>query len=126
MFDKSPFEVPLPLRELAEKNVEQARAALDQFAAMAKQAQDSLLKSHGGDMNVAMKPVDPVQVKAMWYAQKNVEAGFRLAADLAQARDVQEFVEIQTLYAQTQALTLTQQSLDLARLGKDAAARPPT
>jgi hypothetical protein len=124
MFDKSPFEIPLPLREMAEKNVEQARAALDQFAAMAKQAQDALLKTQGdstkGGMRDFMKPADSVQAKAMWYAQKNVEAGFRLAADLAQARDVQEFVEIQTLYAQTQALTLTQQSLDLARMAKEA------
>jgi hypothetical protein len=112
MFDKSPFEIPLPLREMAEKNVEQARAALDQFAAMASD-------STKGGMRDFMKPADSVQAKAMWYAQKNVEAGFRLAADLAQARDVQEFVEIQTLYAQTQALTLTQQSLDLARLAKD-------
>ena len=51
---------------------------------------------------------------------QNIDAGFRLAADLAQARDVKEYTEIQTRYAQTQAFTFHQQANDLGRLVSEA------
>lgn len=117
MADKTPFEIPEPMRELAEKNVEQARQAYNQFMDMAKQAQDMMAKSSGA---VAQSAQD-VQGKAMGYAQKNLEAGFSFASDLARARDVKEAVEIQARYAQEQMRTYTEQAQELGRLMSDAA-----
>ena len=57
----------------------------------------------------------------MRYAEQNVEASFRLAADLAHARDLQEYAEIQARYAQTQVFTFTQQAQDLGRLVAEVA-----
>jgi hypothetical protein len=117
MIDKPSMEIPTQVRELAEKNVEQTRAAYDQFLAMARQSQDLVMNAKGDAKNSALD----VQAKAMRYNEQNVEAGFRFAADLARARDMTEYAQIQTLYAQTQALTLNQQTLDLARLVAEAA-----
>lgn len=115
MFEKPtipPVEIPQPVREMAEKNVEQTRAAYHQFLALARQAQDLMLKSSGESNKSALD----VQGKAMRYAEQNVDASFRLAADLAQARDLQEYAEIQARYAQTQVQTFAQQAQDLGRM----------
>lgn len=117
MFDKPSMEIPPQIKEMAEKNVEQTRTALSQFFQMAKQAQELMAKSQGDGMKQALD----VQSKALRYAEQNVEAGFRLTADLAQARDVKEYTDIQTRYAQTQALTFGQQAQDLGRLVTEAA-----
>lgn len=117
MFDKPSIEIPAAVRELAEKNVEQTRAAYSQFLTMARQAQDLMTQSPPAETKTAAE----VQSKAMRYAEQNVEASFRFASDLAHARDMQEYAEVQTRYAQTQVLTFAQQTQDLGRLVAEAA-----
>lgn len=117
MFEKPTMEIPQQVRDIAEKNVEQTRAAYQQFQTLARQAQD-LLKKSSGDTN---KSALDVQGKATRYAEQNVEASFRFASDLAQARDLQEYAEIQTRYAQTQVLAFAQQAQDLSRMVAEVA-----
>ena len=120
MFDKPSLEIPPQIREMAEKNAAQTRDAMSQFIAMAKQAQEVMMKLQSDTMT----PMDTrpafVQAKALRYAQQNMDAGLRLATELAEAHDVQEYAEIQTRYAQTQALTFHQQAQTLARLVAEA------
>lgn len=111
------MEIPPQVREIAERNVEQTRTAYHQFLTMARQAQDLASKSQG---DTKMDALD-VQTKALRYAEQNIEAGFRLAADLAHARDLREYAEIQARYAQSQAVTFAQQAQDLGRLADEAA-----
>ena len=47
MSDKPQFEFPEAVRELAERNVEQARSAYNQFIDMARKVQDTLSASQG-------------------------------------------------------------------------------
>lgn len=117
MFDKPATEIPAAVREMAEKNVEQTRAAYLEFQKLARQSQELMAKSQGS----SNQSVADVQTKAARYVEQNVEASFRLAGDLAQARDLQEYSEIQTRYAQTQVLTFQQQAKDLGRLVAEAA-----
>ena len=117
MSDKPTIEIPAAVRELAENNVEQTRAAYSQFLTMARQAQDLMTKSPAAETKSAVD----IQSKAMRYAEQNVEASFRFASDLAHARDMQEYAEVQTRYAQTQVLTFAQQTQDLGRLVAEAA-----
>jgi hypothetical protein len=51
-------------------------------------------------------------------AERSVE---QARGDLARARDLREFLEIQQRYAQKQAMTYTQQAQELGRLMADAA-----
>jgi phasin len=117
MTDKPAMEIPAAMREMAERNVEQARAAYTQFMDMARQAQDMVSKSSDAVTTSAKE----VQARALRYAQENMDASFSFASDLARARDLKEFLEIQQRYAQKQAMTYTQQAQELGRLMADAA-----
>ena len=117
MTDKPTMEIPAAMREMAERNVEQARSAYTQFMDMARQAQDMVAKSSDAMATSAKE----VQARALRYAQENMDSSFAFASDLARARDLQEFLQIQQRYAQKQAMTYTQQAQELGRLMADAA-----
>jgi len=117
MTDKPAMEIPAAMREMAERSVEQARSAYVQFMEMARQAQDMVSKSSDAVASSARE----VQARALRYAQENMDSSFTFASDLARARDLREFLEIQQRYAQKQAMTYTQQAQELGRLMADAA-----
>lgn len=117
MYDKPGFEIPEAVRDMAQKNVEQARSAYKQFIDMAQQAQDMAAKSQGQMVEQALG----VQTKALKYAESNVEAGFRFASELAKAKDLQEYVEIQTRHAQQQMKSFQDQAAELGKLMSEAA-----
>jgi phasin len=117
MAETPPFEIPPQMRELAEKNVAQARQAYGQFMDMARKAQDMMVRSSGAMADSARE----AQGKALRYAQDNLDASFDFAADLARARDLKEAMEVQSRYAQRQMRTYAEQAQDLGRLMADAA-----
>jgi phasin len=112
MNDKSAMEIPAAVRELAERNVEQARAAYTKFMDMARQAQDMVSKSSDAVATSARE----VHARALRYAQENMESTFTFAGDLAKSRDFKEFMQIQQRYAQKQIATFTQQAQELSNL----------
>ena len=119
MYETPHFEIPEAVREIAERNVEQARSAYTQFMDMTRQAQDLVVKSQGA---MAASARD-IQARAMRYAEQNIDDSFRFASDLARARDLKEYVEIQTKYAQQQMQAYASQAQDLGRMMADAAAK---
>jgi phasin len=119
MYDKPQMEIPEPLRQIAERNVEQVRSAYSQFMDMARQAQAMVAKSSGVVAESALE----IQTKALRYAEQNMESGFQLASELAKARDLKEYMDIQSRYAQRQMQAYAQQAQDLGRMMADAAQR---
>lgn len=117
MFEKPTMEIPDAVREMAERNVEQTRAAYNKFMEMARQAQSMATQSQGAMAVGALE----IQQRAMRFTEQNIDANFNLAADLARARDLREFIEIQTRHAQQQMQTYTQQAQELGRMMADAA-----
>ena len=117
MNDKPQMEIPEAVRELAEKNVEQARSAYTQFMDMARQAQQMVQQSQGAVTQTALE----IQSKALKFAEQNIDEGFTFASDLARARDLKEYLEIQTRYAQKQMQAYAQQAQDLGRMMAEAA-----
>jgi phasin len=111
------MDIPEPVRQMAERNVEQSRAAYTQFSDMAKRAQEMVTKSSGTMTQTAID----IQSKAMRFAEQNVEAGFTLASELAKARDMKEYFEIQTKHAQRQMQAYANQAQELGRIMTDAA-----
>lgn len=111
------FEIPEAVRDIAEQNVEQARSAYAQFMDMTRQAQDMVTRSQGALAANAMQ----IQSRAMQYAQENIDESFRFASDLARARDLNEYVEIQTKYAQKQMKAYADQAQELGQLMAKAA-----
>ena len=117
MADNPPFEIPPQLRELAEKNIEQARAAYGQFMDFLTQAMDALSKAPSKAMTSGFRAV---QERAIVFAKENAEGSFALASELARAKDVQEVLTLQSRYVQAQIQSYAFQSQALGRLIADA------
>jgi phasin len=117
MYDKPQFEIPEAVRELAERNVDQARSAYNQFMEMARRVQETLSKSQGAVASGAME----LQSRVAKIAEDNMEASFKFASDLARARDLKEYLEIQQRFAQKQMQTYAQQAQELGKLLSEAA-----
>lgn len=117
MVQNQPFEMPQQLRELAEKNVEQARATYAQFMDAMTQAM-SVWST--GPSNVMTSGFKDVQELAIRFAKENAEAGFALAGELANAKDIQGVITLQSRYAQTQLQSYARQAQELGRLMAEA------
>jgi hypothetical protein len=117
MAETPSFEIPPELREMAEKNVEQARAAYGQFMDFLTQAMGAWSKSPGG---AEMGGFSAVQERAIGFAKENAERSFALASELARAKDVQEVLTLQSRYAQTLMQTFGIQAQQLSWLMADA------
>src|SRR5947207_5301373 len=86
MAQTPPFEIPQQLRELAERNVEQARTAYGQF--MDAMVQATGMWSMAMPANAMTSGFKTVQDRAVRFAKQNAEAGFALASELANAKDI--------------------------------------
>ena len=118
MAQNTNFEIPQQFRELAERNVEQARTAYAQFMdAMSKAAGMWMTAMPANDMTTGFKAF---QERAIRFAKQNAEAGFALASELASARDFQDVIAIQSRYAQTQMQAYALQAQELGRLMAEA------
>ena len=119
MAQTPPFEIPQQLRELAERNVEQARNAYGQFM-------DAMVKATGmwmGAMpaNEMTSGFKVVQDRAVRFAKQNAEACFSLASELTNAKDIPDVLAIQSRFAQTQMQSYALQAQELGRLMTEAA-----
>lgn len=119
MAQTPPFEIPQQLRELAERNVEQARAAYGQF--MDAMVQATGMWSMAMPANSMTSGFKIVQERAVRFAKQNAEAGFALASELANAKDISDVLAIQSRYAQTQMQAYALQAQELGRLMAEAA-----
>jgi phasin len=119
MAQNQPFEIPQQLRELAERNVEQARAAYGQFMdAMAQATGRWMAAMPSNEMTSGFKVV---QEQAIQFANQNAEACLALTSELANAKDIQDVLAIQSRFAQTQMQAYALQAQELGRLMAEAA-----
>ena len=115
---QNPFAMPKELRELTEKNIEQAQAAFGQFSDAMSQAMT--MWTNAMPANDMTSGYALVQERAMYYAKQNAEAGLALANEIAKARDIQEILSLQTSFAQKQMQSYAQQTQELGRLMTEA------
>ena len=119
MAENQHFEIPQQLRELTEKNVEQARAVYGQFMDAMTQAMGMWFNAMPS--NEMTSRFEAVQKKAIRFAKQNAESGFQLASELANAKDIQDVLALQSRYAQTQMQNYALQAQELGRLMAEAA-----
>jgi phasin len=113
------FEIPQQTRDLADKNVEQARAAYGQFMGAMTQAVDMWSKAMPA--NQMTSGFKTVQERATSFAKQNADAGFGLASELAKAKDIQEVLALQSRHAQAQMQAYARQAQELGQLMAQAA-----
>ena len=114
------FEISQQMRDLTEKNIEQARAMCSQFMDAMTQAMSMWSKAMPSN---GMTPGFNVIDRATKFAKQNVDAPFSLASDLAKAKDIPEALTLQSRFAQTQMQVYASQAQELGRLMGEAVQR---
>lgn len=115
---QNPFEMPKAIRELAEKNVEQAQVAVRQFSDAMSQALGMWTKAL--PVNQATVGFQAVQDRAVDFAKHNADAALRLAGELAKAKSAQDILSLQGQFAQAQMQACAMQTQELGRLMMEA------
>ena len=113
MAENKPFEIPPQVRELAEKNIDQARKFYDQWMEGISQVMNMWSSTPAGEM---VPGFDGLRERAIKFAKDNAEAAFAQAEKLAQAKDVQDLMTLQSHYAQAQMRSYATQAQELGRL----------
>jgi len=108
-----PFEIPQELRRLAEENVERARQLYLQFMAGVGQAMATWSSASSDAIAPGFREV---QERAVKLANENADAAFKLAKDVAQAKDLQDLLSLQTRYVQSQMKWYADQTQEFGRL----------
>lgn len=117
MAENNPFEISPQIRELAEKNVEQVRQFYEQWMQGVTKAMSMWSAMPAGQ---AAPGFDGLQNRAVQFAKDNAEAAFALAQELAQAKDLQHLMTLQSQYAQAQMKAFTAQTQELGHLLTEA------
>ena len=107
------FEVPKELRHLADENVERARQLYVQFMDWVGQAMATWSSASSG---IIVPGLHEVQERAVKLANENADAAFKLAKDVAQAKDLHELIDLQTRYVQSQMKWYAEQTQEFGRL----------
>ncbi|MBS4083584.1 MAG: phasin [Rhizobiales bacterium] len=107
MFGKVPgLEIPPEMRAFAEKSVEQAKTAFDNYMDQATKAMGAV----ESQSDAATSGVRDVGRQAIGFAEENVAAAFAFAEKLVRARDPQEIMQLQTEFAKETMQKLSEQS----------------
>jgi len=109
------FEIPEQIRTFAEKSVEQAKKAVDDFLSATHQA---VAKVEASSTTVQSGALD-LNKKVLSLAEDNIAAVFEHAQKLIQAKDPQEILKLQGDYLKAQAASFGEQ---VRQIG-DAAAK---
>src|SRR5215467_1804515 len=105
----SSFEIPPEMRRLAETSVAQAKQAFDGFINAAQQSVSRVETQTAA----AQAGATDMSRKAMAFASQNMAASFAFAQRLAQARDVEEVMRLQSDFLRSQMQTFAEQAREL-------------
>ena len=108
--DKTGFEVPDQMRDFAEKSVDQARKAFDDFMGATHKAVTNVEDSAGAIQAGAAD----VNKKALGYAEEHVNAAFKFAQELVKANNVEDMMKLQQDYLRSQMETLGEQAREFS------------
>ena len=107
VFGKVPgLEVPQEMRAFAEKSVEQAKSAFDNYMNQATKAMTAVETQ----TDAATSGARDVGRQALGFAEENVAAAFAFAEKLVRARDPQEIMQLQSDFAKETMQKLADQS----------------
>jgi phasin len=118
MFGRVPgFEIPQEMRAFAEKSVEQAKSAFDNYVSQASKAMSAV----EGQTDAVTSGARDVGRQALGFAEENVAAAFAFAEKLVRARDPQEIMQLQSEFAKETMQKLTEQSKAMSEQVQTAA-----
>ena len=104
------FDVPNEMRAVAERSVQQAKLAFDNYLHATQEAV-SMIEERATANQVGAQDISK---KAMTFAERNVISAFEFAQRIVQAKDVQDLVRILTEFLQSQMQIFSEQLRDLS------------
>jgi phasin len=114
----SNFEIPDTMRDFAEKSVEHARKAFDDFLGAAHKAVDTFESS----AQQAQQNARTMGEEAISFAEENMTASFEFAQRLVRAKNVDELMKIQQDFVERQMAVLGEHAGKIGAAGAAAAA----
>lgn len=114
--NQSGYEIPVEMRDFAEKSVDQARKAIDGFMGAAHKTVDTF---EGSATTVQSGAKDATR-KTLSYAEQNITAAFDLAQRLVRAKDVQEAMQIQAEFVKVQFEAMQKQMKEFGSMAQSA------
>src|SRR5674476_374739 len=102
------FEIPAEMRAFAEKSVEQAKQAFDNFISAAQHA----VSTAENQATTARSGAKEIGEMAIGFTQRNVDSSFEFAEKLVRAKDAQELTALHTDYVKSQIAALSDQAKD--------------
>lgn len=103
------YDIPLEMREFADKSVEQARKAFDGFVGAAQRTV-AAMDDHGGTVRA---DVQDIGRKTIAFAESNVAASFAFAQQLVRATDMGEVMRLQAEFVRNQMKAMQAQAREL-------------
>jgi phasin len=117
------FEIPEKMREMADKSVENAKKAFEQFL---DATQKAVATAEGSARSMRESAAD-VNRQALAFIEDNVAASFDFAQRLVQARTVEEMAALQQEFVKRQMTAATEQGQQLGQMmGKAASGATKT
>ena len=104
-----PIEIPKEMRAVAEQSVEQTKLAFDNYIHAAQEAVSTFEQW----VKASQVGAQGITKKAMSFAECNVLSAFEFAQKIVQAKDIQEFIRMQTEFVQSQIQVLSEQVKEL-------------
>lgn len=109
---RTPFEIPDQMRQTADKSVEQAKKAIEQFL---EASQKALADAEGAARSMREGAAD-VNRQAMAFVEENIGASFEFAQKLVRANTVEEIAALQQDFIKRQMATMTEQGKNLGEM----------
>ena len=101
------FEVPSETRDVAERSVDEARKAFENFIAAARKTSAYLDDRAAGAKDAGDK--------AMTFAEENIATAFQFAQKIVRAKDVREVMELQAEFVKRQVPAFVDQARALGQ-----------
>jgi phasin len=99
------LEIPGEMRAVAERSVEQAKLAFNNYM----RATEKAVSTFGERVDASQLGALDISKKALSFAERNVLSAFEFAQIIIRAHDVQELVRTQNLFIQSQMQVLSDQ-----------------
>ena len=109
---RTPFDIPDQMREVADRSVEQAKKTIGQYLDATHEA---VAKAEGSARSVRDGAAE-VSRQALAYVEENVAASFDFAHRLVQARTIEEIAALQKEFMAKQMASLTEQGKSLGSM----------
>lgn len=109
------YDIPIEMREFADRSVEQARRAFEGFVGAAQRTVEAMERSSEAVHSDARE----TGLKAIGIAEANVAASLAFAQRMVRASDMMEMMQIQSEFLQSQMQAMQAQARELGTAPKE-------